>query len=76
MEQDDAFDAPLTELGLQQAADAAILPHYRAAAQAVELVVASPLSRALDTADIIFPPAVAMRSKGRVCLENIREING
>lgn len=54
MRQDDAFDAPLTELGENQAREGA--ERYRHALQGVDLVVSSPLSRALRTADLTLPP--------------------
>ena len=54
MRQDDAFDAPLTQLGVEQARAAS--SEAAAVAAQTELVVASPLSRALDTADLVFPP--------------------
>ena len=57
MKEDDAFDAPLTELGKDQAqrGEARFGKYLRDA----ELLVASPLSRALQTADLMLPPAEA-----------------
>ena len=57
MKEDDAFDAALTELGRQQAREAAARLGDRVAT--VELVVCSPLSRALDTATLVLPGATA-----------------
>ena len=76
MKEDDAFDAPLTELGKDQAqrGEARFGKYLRDA----ELLVASPLSRALQTADLMLPPAEAAEAgaPSRVVLESLREING
>ena len=67
MRQDDVLDAPTTDLGKEQARalrDKHSWDH-------LDLVVSSPLSRALETADVIAPPTIK-----RVCVENFREING
>jgi broad specificity phosphatase PhoE len=67
MRQDDVLDAPTTDLGKEQARalrDQHSWDH-------VDLVVSSPLSRALETADVIAPPNIK-----RVCVEDFREING
>jgi broad specificity phosphatase PhoE len=43
----------------------------------VDLVVASPLSRAIDTADLAFPPHHTPNAQGnRECTETVREIMG
>ena len=68
MAQDDAFDAPLTQLGLEQAHEQQV----RARDLEVDMIVASPLSRAIDTAEIVFPGA----SCRRVIREEWREVNG
>ena len=68
MRQDDVLDAPTTDLGKSQARAVAEKHSW----DHVELVVSSPLSRALETADLIVP---AGRAK-RVCMEHFREING
>ena len=72
MRADDCFDAPLTPLGTQQSRDAAAAMAARVAVADLELLVASPLSRALDTAELVFGAATCPR----VCLESLREING
>ena len=51
MRQDDSLDSPLTDLGRQQAA-AVCAQHHASLLQPAELVVSSPLSRALETADL------------------------
>lgn len=83
MMEDDAFDAALTELGVNQAVDAGKQTHVRHALRNIEMVVSSPLSRALRTADLVHPPADATKtpsvnysSPRRVCIEDFREING
>lgn len=53
MKEDDAFDAELTELGRRQARDASA--QLGDSMDGVEAVVASPLSRALDTAMLVLP---------------------
>ena len=45
MKEDDAFDAPLTHLGREQALDRAL----QTDSSTIDLIVSSPLSRALDT---------------------------
>lgn len=74
MRQDDAFDAPLTKLGEGQARECG--ERYRSRLSEVELVVASPLSRALRTADLVCPPAEEGEGGERVCVEGFREISG
>jgi broad specificity phosphatase PhoE len=54
MQEDDQFDSELTELGIQQAKDGRTLNQHRLVG--VELVVSSPLSRALKTADYTICP--------------------
>lgn len=67
MRQDDSLDAPLTELGQEQARSVT-LPH-----ELVQAVVSSPLSRALHTADLACPTNTVAT---RICHEPFREING
>ena len=59
MKEDDAFDADLTEIGREQA--------ISARAPDVQLVVASPLSRAVETASLMYP------GREIVCVEELRE---
>lgn len=75
MHEDDAFDAHLTPLGESQASKAGDL--YSESISSVELVVSSPLSRAIKTADLAAPICVDMKSHtNRACVEHFREING
>ncbi|CAK0834830.1 unnamed protein product [Prorocentrum cordatum] len=77
MAADDAFDAPLTEAGVRQAAEAGARAQELGLLLGVELAVASPLSRALDTADALLPPSGPDRGgPRRAVLEELREING
>ena len=69
MRLDDSLDAPLTEIGQQQARH--VREHHQLRP---DLVVASPLSRALLTADLACCPIGS--TKNRVCYEGFREING
>ena len=54
MRQDDVLDAPLTDLGKQQAIHTR--QRYNTALAHVQLIVSSPLSRALQTADLVLCP--------------------
>ena len=71
MKEDDAFDADLTEKGRREARDAS------SAAQraTLELVVASPLSRAIETATLLYPEHTAVGCNF-VALEPLREWSG
>lgn len=70
MKMDDELDAPLTELGMQQGR--AVFETYNHLYQdRIELVVSSPLSRAIQTANYAVP-----KHNNRVCYEHVREING
>lgn len=69
MRLDDVLDAPTTELGKEQARELRALHSW----SHLELIVSSPLSRALETADIVVPPSETTR---RVCIEDFREVNG
>jgi broad specificity phosphatase PhoE len=71
MHEDDAFDARLTALGEAQATNAGEM--YSEKLESVELVVSSPLSRAIKTADLAAGPH---KFTNRVCVEHFREING
>ena len=76
MREDDAFDSPLTELGENQAMQAS--KDLRQALYNIDMIVSSPLSRALRTADLVLPPELFVDSTKprRVCVEELREING
>ena len=69
MKEDDALDADLTELGRSQ------VKSVDSSRSGVELVVASCLSRALETAALAFPQKCDAKATF-VCLDNLREING
>ncbi|GFH44135.1 hypothetical protein CTEN210_00609 [Chaetoceros tenuissimus] len=87
MKEDDALDAPLTALGQQQAIDNRIRNGHKLGN--IELVVSSPLSRALCTADLTICPENGLTIDGkhngdetiivkppRIVIEDLREING
>lgn len=86
MKEDDALDAPLTALGQQQAIDNRIRNGHKLGN--IELVVSSPLSRALCTADLTICPEKGLTIDGkhdgdnvivkppRIVIEDLREING
>jgi len=83
MTEDDQFDSALTELGVNQAIEAGRQERVRHALRNVEMVVSSPLSRALRTADLVHPLSSDDATEGnssklprRVCIEDFREING
>jgi len=71
--EDDALDAELTDLGRNQAKEAR--DRIDSSKSNIQLVVASPLSRALATAQLIFP-AETRPGSNFVCLETLRERNG
>ncbi len=82
MQEDDEFDAALTPLGVEQALHGR--KKYQHLLKDVDLVVSSPLSRALKTADLIVCPERGINSFSdediyhpkRICVEELREING
>jgi len=89
MRQDDSLDAELTEWGQMQATQ--LNGHLHSTAndifQKLQLVVSSPLSRAIHTADLALPSAnisaasslvgeAKNQNHRRVCVEHFREING
>jgi broad specificity phosphatase PhoE len=76
MREDDALDADLTELGRDQARQCNAQFFYQRYSSPFKYIVSSPLSRALETADLIYPPSAQLSSCRRVCLEDFREING
>jgi broad specificity phosphatase PhoE len=73
MRQDDALDADLTDLGQVQAKSVVSVEQRPDHLSQVQLVVSSPLSRALQTADLVHP---ASECSSRVCVESWREVNG
>mmetsp|Transcript_113745 Transcript_113745/g.317696 ORF Transcript_113745/g.317696 Transcript_113745/m.317696 type:complete len:243 (-) Transcript_113745:65-793(-) len=79
MKEDDSFDAALTAAGVEQAERAAEALQQLQGPRGplgVELVVASPLSRALHTADVVFPQASLPSAPPRVACEYFRERKG
>ena len=70
MRQDEEIDNDLTPTGIEQAT------HVRetAASLTPQLILVSPLSRAIDTANIVF--GHSSTTVPTVCLENLRERNG
>jgi broad specificity phosphatase PhoE len=68
------IDTDLTDLGENQAQTA----RERHALSDIELIVSSPLSRALRTADLVHPPSESSEptKKRRIAIEHFREING
>jgi broad specificity phosphatase PhoE len=75
MQEDDAFDARLTTLGESQASKAGEMNAEKLAS--IELVVSSPLSRAIKTADLAAPVCSESETfTNRICVEHFREING
>lgn len=72
MKEDDAYDADLTDLGRSQAAAA------RGGAPEVDVVFASPLSRAIETAALVCASSLERDESPAafVALENLREWNG
>jgi broad specificity phosphatase PhoE len=75
MQQDDAYDADLTFLGEEQAKQAGSIGSVQDALQNVEMIVSSPLSRAIRTADLFYSTH-SKSSPKRVAIEHFREING
>ncbi len=71
MQEDDQFDADLTPLGVKQAEVGR--KNHGHLLNGVDLVVSSPLSRAIKTADLIMSPE---SNPKRICIESLREING
>jgi broad specificity phosphatase PhoE len=76
MRQDDIFDAELTHLGKHQAVQTR--QRHKTILTNTELIVSSPLSRALQTADLVLCPEniPSLSTSRRVCHSNFREING
>ena len=91
MREDDVLDSPLTEIGKQQAKTGSASSAISSILQngnnnedhdnkhPIELVVASSLSRAIQTADFVYPTPPSSSSTAttkRISLEQFREING
>ena len=76
MKEDDCFDAHLTQVGIDQAKRVNVSPLAQAAFEAIDIVIASPLSRAICTADLAFPSHQLGSGVRRVVIEDIREVNG
>jgi broad specificity phosphatase PhoE len=86
MKEDDVFDAPLTDLGKEQAQR--ILVAHNSTELGVKLstldaVIASPLTRAIHTADLVIANTVPSTTTTtttttirRISMEQFREING
>lgn len=84
IKEDDSFDSPLTTFGENQA----ILLNQQYFSDLggektkpfFDLIVSSPLSRALQTANLVFPPNPSSQQQQqpppRLCYENWREIHG
>eukprot|EP00525_Craspedostauros_australis_P014160 CAMPEP_0198120242 /NCGR_PEP_ID=MMETSP1442-20131203/28383_1 /TAXON_ID= /ORGANISM="Craspedostauros australis, Strain CCMP3328" /LENGTH=262 /DNA_ID=CAMNT_0043778857 /DNA_START=69 /DNA_END=854 /DNA_ORIENTATION=- len=73
MRDDDALDADLTQIGREQGRSSRLSSHV---AKSLDLVVSSPLSRALETANLVVDGASPQCSFQKVCCEDFREING
>lgn len=73
MKEDDVFDAPLTELGKKQAQSIVARNEIFQKISTVDVVIASPLSRAIHTADLVLS---GNPTKRRISMEHFREING
>lgn len=71
MRQDDSLDSALTDLGRQEAAS--VCKIFENQQQPPDVVVSSPLSRALETADLALSAEI---QPNRVAYEGFREING
>ena len=76
MEEDDAYDADLTSLGEEQAKEAGSQEHIRDSLQNIDMIVSSPLSRAIRTADLVHSSPKNKLPPKRVAIEEFREING
>jgi broad specificity phosphatase PhoE len=73
MRQDDSLDSELTALGREQARTVFETHSGNRHFRRIDLVVSSPLSRTMQTADLAVPLEIA---SNRVCVEDFREING
>jgi len=84
MRQDDVLDAELTPLGRDQAKRcfhsyfAADRFHHEKSTRRspkVDLIVSSPLSRAIETANLVYP-TTSSTPVPKICIEDFREVNG
>jgi broad specificity phosphatase PhoE len=85
MKEDDVFDAPLTDLGKEQA-ERLLAAHSSTELSfklsTVDAVIASPLTRAIHTADLVMANTVpnsdttSTTTIRRISMEQFREING
>lgn len=75
MREDDALDADLTDLGREQAMECHE-QHFKCPhgtnRRNIDLIVASCLSRTIDTADLVFPDTTTKR----ISVDDFREVNG
>jgi broad specificity phosphatase PhoE len=74
MRQDDSLDSELTALGREQARSVFEKHSSNRHFRLIDLVVSSPLSRTMQTADLAVP--LDKVTSNRVCYEDFREING
>lgn len=74
MRQDDSLDSELTALGREQARSVFEKHGSNRHFRLIDLVVSSPLSRTMQTADLAVP--LDQVTSNRVCYEDFREING
>ncbi|EKX41963.1 hypothetical protein GUITHDRAFT_62224, partial [Guillardia theta CCMP2712] len=73
MRADDAFDADLTSIGIEQAEKTR--EDFARMNMTMDLIVASSLTRAIDTANIVFPQHLHAQAE-RCSLDDLREISG
>jgi broad specificity phosphatase PhoE len=86
MKEDDVFDAPLTDLGKEQAQQILVAHNSTELGKklsTLDAVIASPLTRAIHTADLVIENVVPSNSTTttatairRISMEHFREING
>lgn len=78
MTEDDHFDAPLTDLGKKQAQSVVLgRPQIYKKLQKIDFVVASPLTRAIHTANLVLNSvSVSNNNTRRISLEYFREFIG
>ena len=76
MHEDDAYDADLTSLGENQAKEAGVQCNAKETLGNIDMIVSSPLSRAIRTADLVHNSQIGKSVPKRVAIEEFREING